>query len=129
MKRLIASLLLLSGLAIAPVSSATFDTIIRGGRVVDGTGNPARFAEIGIKAGKIVSIGRITGNSKSVIDATGMIVAPGFIDVHTHADEIVEHPCAENFLRMGVTTLVIMLGSSWALPASIRALPNAYPWA
>ena len=107
MKHFAASLLLLSGLAIAPVSGATFDTIIRGGRVVDGTGNPARFADVGIKGGRITGIGRITSDAKTVIDATGMIVAPGFVDVHTHADEIVEQPRAENFLRMGVTTLVV----------------------
>ena len=66
-----------------------------------------RFADVGIKGGKIATVGRVIGDAKSVIDATGMIVAPGFIDVHTHADEIVEQPRAENFLRMGVTTLVV----------------------
>ena len=107
MKRFIPSLVLLAGLFISPASAATFDTIIRGGRVVDGTGNPARFADVGIKDGKITAIGRIADDAKSVIDAKGMIVAPGFVDVHTHADEIVEQPRAENFLRMGVTTLVV----------------------
>ncbi len=107
MKHFNASLILLGCLLITPVSGATFDTIIRGGRVVDGTGNPARFADVGIKGGKITAVGRIAGDAKSVIDATGMIVSPGFIDVHTHADEIVEQPRAENFLRMGVTTLVV----------------------
>ena len=107
MKRFIASPVLLACLFISPVSGATFDTIICGGRVVDGTGNPARFADVGIKAGRIITVGRIKDDAKSVIDATGMIVAPGFVDVHTHADEIVEQPRAENFLRMGVTTLVV----------------------
>ena len=107
MKHFIASLLLLGSLFMLPTFGATFDTIIRGGRVVDGTGNPARFADVGIKGGRIITVGRVTGDAKSVIDATGMIVSPGFIDVHTHADEIVEQPRAENFLRMGVTTLVV----------------------
>ena len=106
MKRL-ALLTLSVGLLSFTSLAANFDTLIRGGRVVDGTGSPARFADVAIKDGRIVAIGRITGTAKTVIDATNLIVAPGFIDVHTHADEIVEQPKAENFLRMGVTTLVV----------------------
>jgi N-acyl-D-amino-acid deacylase len=86
---------------------ATYDLVIRHGRVVDGSGNPARFAEIGIKHGRIAAIGKLTGTGRRELDATGLIVAPGFIDVHTHADEIAEQPLAENFLRMGVTTIVV----------------------
>jgi N-acyl-D-amino-acid deacylase len=85
----------------------TYDLVIRHGRVVDGTGNPAFFADIGIKAGKIRTVGKLDGEAKAEIDATGRIVAPGFIDVHTHADEIGEMPRAENFVRMGVTTIVV----------------------
>lgn len=88
-------------------AAASYDCIIRQGRIVDGTGNPAYFADVAIKDGKVVKIGKITAPAPKEIDAKGMIVAPGFIDVHTHADEIVEQPKAENFLRMGVTTLVV----------------------
>jgi N-acyl-D-amino-acid deacylase len=88
-------------------TAAPYDCIIRHGRIVDGSGNPAYFADVAVKAGKVVKIGKISGPAGKEIDATGMIVAPGFIDVHTHADEIVEQPKAENFLRMGVTTLVV----------------------
>src|SRR5712672_2915470 len=84
-----------------------YDTVIRHGRIVDGSGNPARFADVAIKGGRIVLIGRITGNAKNEIDARGLVVGPGFIDVHTHADEVAEIPLAENFVRMGVTTLVV----------------------
>ena len=83
------------------------DTIIRHGRVVDGTGSPAFFADVGIADGRIVAIGRITNSAKRELDARGLIVAPGFIDLHTHADEVADHPLAENFLRMGVTTVVV----------------------
>lgn len=107
MKRLIPLIALLVCLSTSSSPATTFDTIIRGGRVVDGTGNPARFADVAIKHGRIVAVGRIDGSADSVVDATGLIVAPGFIDVHTHADEIIEQPKAENFLRMGVTTLVV----------------------
>lgn len=85
----------------------TYDLIIRHGRVVDGSGNPAFFADVAVKDGKIAAIGRITGAAKDELDAKGLIVAPGFIDVHTHADEVAELPLAENFLRMGVTTIVV----------------------
>jgi N-acyl-D-amino-acid deacylase len=86
--------------------SQSYDVILRHGRVVDGTGNPAFFADIAIKDGHIAAIGRVTGSAKTELDITGLVVAPGFIDVHTHADDVAEMPRAENFVRMGVTTLV-----------------------
>jgi N-acyl-D-amino-acid deacylase len=93
-------------LSTAPVGAASCDLIIRHGRVADGTGNPAYFADVAIQDGRVVAIGRVAGRADQEIDARGMIVAPGFIDVHTHADELAEMPEAENFLRMGVTTVV-----------------------
>jgi N-acyl-D-amino-acid deacylase len=100
--------LLLTSLTALSLGSATaFDLIIRNGRIADGTGNPAYFADVGVKNGRVTQIGKIAGPAAREIDATGMIVAPGFIDVHTHADEVAEHPKAENFLRMGVTTLIV----------------------
>src|SRR5258706_1205252 len=59
---------------------------IRGGSVVDGTGAPARSADLGITAGKITEIGRILAPAKKTIDAGGLTVSPGFIDPHTHYD-------------------------------------------
>lgn len=90
-----------------------YDLIIRQGRVVDGSGNPAFFADVAIKDGHIAAIGLVTGTTAKEIDAKGMIVAPGFIDVHTHADEVGDGDAkpfqkrAENFVRMGVTTVVV----------------------
>lgn len=84
------------------------DLLIKGARVVDGSGAPARSEEIAISDGKIVWMGRVNPpNAKRVIEAKGLVAAPGFIDVHTHADELPEQPKAENFLRMGVTTVVV----------------------
>ena len=83
-----------------------YDVVIRHGRVVDGTGNPAFFADVAVKDGRIAAIGKTVGSGQTEIDATGLVVAPGFIDVHTHADEVAELPRAENFVRMGVTTIV-----------------------
>src|SRR3990172_1910872 len=99
----IAAIMLCSALA---VGAESYDLVIRHGRVADGTGNPACFADVAIKDGRIAALGRVAGEARTEIDAKGMIVAPGFIDVHTHADEVAEMPEAENFLRMGVTTVV-----------------------
>jgi N-acyl-D-amino-acid deacylase len=85
----------------------SFDVVIRHGRVVDGSGNPAFFADIAVKDGRIAEIGRVDGSAKAEVDAKGLIVSPGFIDVHTHADEVGEIPLAENFVRMGVTTVIV----------------------
>jgi N-acyl-D-aspartate/D-glutamate deacylase len=63
-----------------------YDVIIRGGEVVDGSGGPRRRADVGIRDGRIVAIGEVNGEAASVVDATGKVVAPGFVDVHTHYD-------------------------------------------
>ncbi len=91
-----------------PGWSQPFDLLIRGGRVVDGTGGPAFYADVAVTNGRIAAVRRnLPARAQEVIDATGQIVAPGFIDVHTHAEEIDELPAADNFLRMGVTTLIL----------------------
>src|SRR5206468_2083335 len=64
-------------------------------------------ADVGITNGRIAAIGRLTNDAAKTIDASGLVVAPGFIDVHTHAEDIVDLPLAENFVRMGVTTLML----------------------
>lgn len=99
---------LLVVLSIAGTSfAADYDLVLRNGRVVDGTGNPARLADVAVKDGRFVAIGSVPGSATSEVDVRGLIVAPGFIDVHTHAEEIDELPRGENFVRMGVTTLVL----------------------
>jgi N-acyl-D-amino-acid deacylase len=85
----------------------TYDLVIVNGRIVDGTGNPWFAGSVAIKDGRIAQVGRVdAAKAKQVIDAKGQIVAPGFIDVHAHTENIFEQPVAENFVRMGVTTLV-----------------------
>ena len=87
--------------------SPRYDLVITGGTVIDGSGARGRLADVAIASGRIAAIGQIpTTDAKEAIDATGMVVAPGFIDVHTHADEVWERPRAENFVKMGVTSIV-----------------------
>jgi len=84
-----------------------FDLVIINARIVDGTGNPWFRGSIAIKDGRIVKVGRFdNAETKYVIDAKNQIVAPGFIDVHAHTEDIFDNPTAENFVRMGVTSLI-----------------------
>src|SRR3954453_10897112 len=100
--------LLLTLLLFVPPEDIRVDIIIRNGKILDGTGNSWYYGDLAVKDGRIYKI----GNLKSVaaekeIDATGMFVCPGFIDVHTHieGDEVV-NPEAGNFIYDGVTTVV-----------------------
>jgi N-acyl-D-amino-acid deacylase len=93
--------------AVAAQTQRTFDLVVRGGTVVDGSGRPGVRADVGVRDGTIAAIGRLDdARAGEAIDAAGLVVAPGFIDVHTHADDLVETPEAENFVRMGVTSVV-----------------------
>lgn len=92
---------------IFPTDNTGFDLVIINARIIDGTGNPWFRGSIAIKDGRIAKVGRIDqAPTKHVIDAKNQIVAPGFIDVHTHTEDIYGNPTAENFVRMGVTSLV-----------------------
>jgi N-acyl-D-amino-acid deacylase len=84
------------------------DIVIRGGTVIDGTGAPRRQADVGVEGGAIVALGDLQGRAAHrTIDASGLIVAPGFIDSHTHDDLLLlEHPAAHPKLLQGVTTVV-----------------------
>ena len=65
---------------------AEFDSVIRGGNVADGLGGPLRIADVAVKDGKIAAVGKVTGKGKEEIDAKGLLVTPGFVDIHTHYD-------------------------------------------
>lgn len=99
----------------------TFDLLVRGGRILDGTGNPWFRADIGVRDGRIVALGLLVGaTADRVVDATGRYVSPGFIDIHSHADDgnaqiggstirtnEIERKAAPNVVSQGVTTVVV----------------------
>ena len=91
----------------AQAPAPLYDLVITNARIVDGSGNPWFRGDVAIKDGRIARIGRLGPDTATrTIDARGQILAPGFIDVHTHVESIYNLPTAENFVRMGVTTLV-----------------------
>ena len=89
-------------------SQQVYDLIIRNGKIIDGTGNSWYYADVAVKDGKIALIQQqITATAKRIIDAKGLIVAPGFIDVHGHIEgSIFERPTADNYIYDGVTTVI-----------------------
>ncbi|MFN6964906.1 MAG: N-acyl-D-amino-acid deacylase family protein [Pyrinomonadaceae bacterium] len=105
---LLAVVLLAAAVPVTPaVTAEQYDLVITNARIVDGTGNPWFRGSIAIRDGRIARVGFFDASSaKQTIDAKNSVVAPGFIDVHTHVEDIYSNPSAENFIRMGVTSLI-----------------------
>jgi N-acyl-D-amino-acid deacylase len=132
MKR--ALLLLILAPAVLAAQTANYDLILRGGRIMDGTSSPWYRGDIAISGDTIARIApSITAQATRVIDLGGLAVAPGFIDIHTHARRgIFELPTADNYIRQGVTTLIEGPDGSSAVPlapfltkiAGTRIVPN-----
>src|SRR6516165_10917251 len=109
--------LVIFGFAVMICSGAfaqTYDVIIRGGHVIDGAGNPWIKADVGIREGRILRIGHLDSEQAlRVIDATGQVVTPGFIDMHTHSEyTLLYDGNGESKIRQGVTTEVVGEGTS-----------------
>lgn len=117
--------LLISSAPIASAQDARYDLVIRGGRIVDGTGAPSYRADLAIRDGRIAAIGRPDpSKARRVIDATGMVVAPGFIDMMGQSADMFTHMPADvafNLLSQGITTINAGEGGSSAPQAGDAA--------
>ena len=100
-------IVLLVLLSFGSAYSQQYDILIKNGKIVDGSGNPWFYGDIGIVKEKIVAVGKLAGSASKTLDAKGLIVAPGFIDVHTHIEgNDLRVPTAPNFILDGVTSVV-----------------------
>ena len=132
MSRAVRFLTLALALAPASLPAQEYDLLLRGGRVVDGTGAPWFLGDVGIRGDTIVAVGpRLEGTARRSLELQGRVIAPGFIDIHTHARRgLFEIPTADNYVRQGVTTLFEGPDGSSPLPiaeflAKVAALPPA----
>src|SRR5688500_15254348 len=93
---------------LAAAAEAPYDLVLRNARIVDGTGSPWYRGELAIRGDTIAHIAPVVdAPAKRVIDVKGAVVAPGFVDLHTHAVRgIFEVPTADNYVRQGVTTIL-----------------------
>src|SRR3984885_16032401 len=113
--RLWISVILLFGVVVQaqPGEKANYDLVIRNGKIVDGTGNPWFHGDLAVKGDKIAALGKVAAKGKREIDAKGLIVAPGFIDMHSHSDyTLLEDGNAQSKIRQGVTTEALGESSS-----------------
>jgi N-acyl-D-amino-acid deacylase len=103
----------LAAMVCLSVAGAEHDLVIRNGRIVDGTGNPWFHGDVAVTGDRIVAVGTVTGMARRELDARGLVVAPGFIDIHAHSDFLLlEDGHAHSKVRQGVTTEVLGEGGS-----------------
>jgi N-acyl-D-amino-acid deacylase len=107
--------LLLAGFS-AVLCAQQLDLLILNGRIVDGTGNPAWYGDLGVQQGRITAMGKLAGRpALRTIDASGLTVAPGFIDIHNHSDlTLIADGNAQSMIRQGVTSMIFGEGGSAA---------------
>ena len=110
------NIVLAAWIALGFAAPQEFDLLIQEGSIVDGTGNPSFRGDIAIKGGKIAAMGKIRGaKAGRAIDASGLTVAPGFIDIHNHSDyTLLTDGNAESMIRQGVTSMILGEGGSAA---------------
>jgi N-acyl-D-amino-acid deacylase len=121
----------LLGVAGAPAIFArrpAFDLVVRGGTVFDGTGAAGATADVGISGGRLVEIGPRLARGAEELDARGLAVAPGFVDIHSHADgSLDDDPRAESAVRQGITTIIAgQDGGSSATGADNRSFTRMF---
>jgi len=105
-------------------TSEHYDILIKNTQIVDGTGKPAFKGSIAIQGEKIAAVGKIKGDADTVIDGSGLVTCPGFIDPHNHGDfSVTQFPLVENFVQQGLTTMVA--GNCGKSPAPAQGLSFA----
>ncbi|MEO7652502.1 MAG: amidohydrolase family protein, partial [Bryobacteraceae bacterium] len=116
MRSLPPAILLLFNIVAGRSVAQDFDVLIRGGRIVDGTGNNSYVGDVGIRGGRIAAMGNLAGKKGTrEIDAAGLTVTPGFVDIHNHSDSsVLEDGDAESMVRQGVTSMIFGEGGSAA---------------
>lgn len=108
----------------ARTGRAEFDVVIRNGRVLDGMGNPWILADVGVRDGKFAAIGRVAGRGEREIDARGLYVSPGWIDMMDQSGGVLpRNGLAENKLRMGVTTAI---GGEGGFPVAASGIADYF---
>ena len=103
--------------ALCPLACAQdFDVLIRNGRIADGAGDVSFIGDLAIRDGRIAALGFLPkATAKRVVDAKGLVVAPGFIDVHNHSDySLILDGTAQSMVRQGVTSMILGEGGSAA---------------
>jgi len=124
-RHLVVALAVAGASSVAGAQNVTYDLIIRGGRIVDGTGAPSYRADLAVSKGRIAMIGRPdTVRARRVIDATGLVVAPGFVDMMGQSADMftrVPGDVAINLLSQGITTINAGEGESSAPQNAERA--------
>ncbi len=107
------------------MAEATFDLVVRGGRVVDGSGLPAFSADVGVRNGRVVQLGRLAGRGAEEIDADGCVVMPGVVDIHTHYDAQLHFEATATPSSWHGVTTVITGNCGFSL---FPARPSDVPW-
>ncbi len=131
MKKAVVAILLAAFGCSAVAQAPPYDLVLRNGRIVDGSGSPWYRGDVAIRGDTIARVApSIADSAARIIDAAGQVIAPGFVDIHSHAREgIFEAPAAENYIRQGVTTIIEGPDGSSPLPiaeflAKLDALPK-----
>ncbi len=98
------------------LSAQDYEILIRNGKIVDGTGDPSFHGDLGIKGGKIVSMGKLPKKTATrTIDAEGLVISPGFFDMHNHSDDtVLVDGDAMSMITQGVTSMILGEGNSQA---------------
>ena len=100
-----------------------YDLVIKNGKVIDGSGLPGYYSDVAVSGGRIAQIGKVSGEARQVLNADGLVVAPGIIDNHTHYDaQVTWDPLCTYSCYHGITTAIMGNCSLAMAPATVAAM-------